>query len=236
MSHMSRGKRVIVAVMFAVAAIVFLGACDDFEQMAVSDYSDEYSASQSSADQAANASGRTGDREVDGILWVAKTMDDIHQAEGAYKAAKSVEKTEPKRAASLLDDAIKKRPEDIRFRRDRAVIAIKEGEPAVALEQWEEQDRIAASQGMGDQFWYWSSSFQDARNAERNFKASTDDSPISAMDADEKKTYIVIATRLYVTLEKMADLYTMDAQPEMAKTALDAAVQYRDAVKAAGGQ
>ena len=220
-----------LSLLIAIPVIVFLGACDDIESASVSDYSDDYASSQSSADQAANATGRTGDKEVDGILEVAKIMDDIHQAEGAFIAAKSIHLSDPERAAGLLDDAIALRPEDMRFHRARADIAMRQDDLDIARQQWEEQDRIAASQGMDDQLWYWIGSFEDADNAERRLRASTEGMDASAFKAN----FIVIHTRMYVTLERMADLYTMDAQPEMARAVLAAAANYRDMVKEAGG-
>ena len=228
MAEMSRTRRAAVSLLFAAAVIIFLAACDDIQSSSesVQDFSDDYTASQSTGDRAANASGRTGDDEVDGILWVAKTMDDITLAENAYRAANAIARSDPDAAADKYDRAIQLRPDDMTYRRQRVIHAALQDDAAVALEQWEQQDRIAAEQGVADEFWYWSNQYKDLE-AMQNLLGSQYTSPSQGTPPEKRAVGVALYTRGAKVFEELADWYTLDGQIEKANEAMRAAEVHR---------
>ena len=229
MYRLDRRTRVVVSLLFAIGTIAFLGACLDTASMDASDYSDSYGDGQSTEEQAENATGRTGDREVDAILMTGQIMDDIRMADGYHKVAEPmvVKSEDPTRTASLLDKSIALRPEDIRYRGDRALVALQQGDAELAQEHWETQDEIARNQGMHEQLWYWTGSADDLTTAVSQLRARAGDS-VPWYTPEQKREADVIYTRMANVYEKVAEIYTIDGKYDWAQQMMDEAAKIRE--------
>ena len=236
MRSLSRNQRVALALPLILFVLVFLMACDDTE--AVSDYFDDFFGSQSSAEQAANATGRTGDEGADGILDAMETVNDIQKADDIYAQSKPLvanHGTDDQRAADLLDQAIALRPDDMRYRRDRVRIALIQDDATIARQQWEEQDRIAASTGADNQLWYWEGCFLDAAQAAIDMVSVLGDNPLGYTAAQDRRA-VVVYTRMADAAERTAGLNTLSANVQQAAVQMQLADEYREKAKRHGGQ
>ena len=230
MRSLSRGWRVLVVLAFGVSAIIFLGACDDIAE--VGSYYDAFTIGRSADDQAADASGRTGDEAVDGILTVGPILEDIRKADIESSSADyEMERGNTDKAAGHLDKAIALRPEDMRFRRNRAAVAVIGNDLESAEQQWAEQDRIAAEQGQATQAWYWEGSFEDA--AELAYGLLNEVDMLTATDA-QKEQGVLVYTRMAECYETAADIHTENLDIEAATENLRVAKLCRDTARLYG--
>lgn len=139
-----------------------------------------------------STSGRTGDRDVDGILSAAQAVEDMRLADIRQEQAREyVRLGEPDKAAERLDAAIKLRPEDARYRRDRALLAIQQGDTKVALEHWDAQDRIARQNNWDLDPTYWMDAELDAGTEQERLEAEP---PSPGRDAELAATYTRLAS------------------------------------------
>lgn len=139
----------------ACAAVLLLAGCDGgaFES---NDYFMTFLTSQPTGKQLANSSGRADDTVATAIVRAGSAAYLKRRADERYDEAMDLYGSgEYDLAAQVMDEAIARQPDDIRFREARAKIALFEGDTDNALAQWEEYDRIAAANGFDQTKQYW---------------------------------------------------------------------------------
>ena len=152
-------RRILAAKIVSLIVLVIVGAmltgCDGpaFES---NDYTAGYLASQTLGVQMSNLSGRSKDSAATGILSGMIVVDQIGQADlRQEEGMKAYQEGNDTVAAEALDAAIEIRPEDIEYRRDRALIAISQQDVETAQANWKKQDEIVANNKWADDAWYW---------------------------------------------------------------------------------
>jgi len=146
-----------------------------------------------------SVSGRTGDEDVDAVLSAAEVIDEIGRADiHQRKAREWISNGNLVEAARSLDWAIDMRPEDAGYRRDRAMVAIQQGDTKAALEQWDAQDEIARQNQWDLDPTYWMDAELDAGTEQERLEA---EKPGPARDAALAATY----TRLADIYERWAE-------------------------------
>ncbi len=150
-----------LAVALVLAALMLAGCGDDaFES---NDYYMTYLTSQTISTQVANSSGRAKDEAAVGILKGTLVVDQIALADRRHEEAMDYyQEGDDSAAADILDEAIKQRPDDAAYRRDRALVAISQGDIGTAETNWKKQDEIAEENGWTDDAWYWAESLAEA--------------------------------------------------------------------------
>jgi hypothetical protein len=204
--------RIVLTLLFGVGAIVFLGACDDVA--GVSSYYDAFTQYETPEDQAANATGRTGDSTADGMLGALSAVNKIREADGlASSAVIESNAGNTERAGQLIDQAIRERPDDMRYRRTAASVALKGSDTETARQQWAEQDRIASEQGQAAHAWYWQKSYEDAAEDAYTLLNSVH---APTAKAAQKAQGVLVYTRMAECLEKAADINTENLEIDAA--------------------
>lgn len=157
---MSGGRdiRLVAATLAAALAVAsMLAGCGGWDATFESnDYYATWLTSQPTGDQIVNSAARTGDKDVDGILAALEPIEEIQAADELLADAVTARLGgDLERAADRLDEAIGLRPDDMRYRRSRALVALQDDDAVTAAEQWREQDRIAALNGRDLSSEYW---------------------------------------------------------------------------------
>jgi hypothetical protein len=230
-SAVDRRRRVAFVLGFALLVFAFTTGCDDTQ--AVSDYLDSWLGTQSSTSQLSNEAARTGDDGVNGILDAAETVNEIQEADDIYARARPLIFAGDPQAGPLLDQCIALRPDDMRYRRDRARAALWQDDAVIARQQWEEQDRIASGQGVDESFWYWEGCFRSAIQVELDFITYHSD-PLS-YSPQEDRAAVAIYTRAADCLERLAAMNTSVGSIELANRQMQQAEEYRQKAQAHGG-
>ena len=150
------------------AALVLVSGCGSsaFES---NDYTMGALTSQPLGKQLMNSSGRgatdSTDSDTSGLLQAKDVIDEMRHADDWHtKALGRYDKGDYERAGELLDEAIELRPDDIRYRTDRALVALADGDLDGAFVQWEEQDRIAELNGWHKTEGYWNQQMEDVQS------------------------------------------------------------------------
>lgn len=155
------------ATRLALAAVVIIAgisliACEDDAAFESNDYYAGFLTTQPTGKQLSNASAR-GAYAVAGILQSKEVIDEIARAdELAEEATTHFDQGDDDLAATALDEAIEIRPRDPSYRRDRAAVALAQGEIEMAEAQWQWQDKIAETNKWTDDAWYWAESLAEA--------------------------------------------------------------------------
>lgn len=117
-------------------------------------------------------SGRTGDDDADAVLTAADAMKQIEYADLLHDKAKDfLRREQPDRAAEYLDEVIRLRPGDARYRRDRAAVAMQLGDTKAALMSWDAMDEIARENNWDLDPTYWMDAELDAGTEQERLEA-----------------------------------------------------------------
>lgn len=173
-------------------------------------------------DRVKTMSGRVEDPTVSGILTAQKAMEDMKRADESYTQAEEArDKGDYSLAGDLLDEALFLRPKDIRYRRERAMVAVFAGDVTEANKQWEEQDLVAAETGYDASKRYFEDVRQDMLTLEMDYIKQP-------QSAGRSERLAAIYMRLSAIDSNRAAAAEMEGLPSEAKTLRTRSEYYKE--------